>query len=393
MSHKCRIAGFTLAAFLLLIAMPILSAGCGPKKEHAAAAPEVVVTEAVTRDVPLVREWIGTTDGNVNAHIHPKVQGYLKVRNYKEGSIVRENDLMFTIDERQYKASADQARGTLAQAQANLSKSRLDVEKYAPLVKEGAVSQQEYDNAVQTNRANEAAVQAAQASLEQASLNLGWAQVRSPISGIAGLAVAQVGDLVDTNTQLTTVSQIDPIKVVFPISENEYLFVAKKTMSSAGKAAVKPREDEEGDAPFLTLVLNDGTEFPHKGRISVADNQIDPRTGTITINGIFPNPDLLLRPGQYARVRANVKTLKGVVMVPAKAVMEVQSETLVVVVGADNKADFRKVKCGDTVEGLRAVTEGLKTGEKVVVEGLMKVKPGITVKPSAAAAGQAGAGK
>lgn len=386
-------------AMAAVVCLPLLG-GCNKHKTEQAPPPEVEISQVVMKDVPLTREWVGTTDGMVNAAIRPKVQGYLKARIYTEGTRVKTGDLLFTIDDRQYQAALDQAKGNLAQAQANLGKSRLDVQKYTPLVKEGAVSQQEYDNAVQTNQANQAAVQAAKAAVDQAALNLSWTHVRSPITGVAGIAVTNVGDLVDTSTQLTTVSDIDPIKVTFPLSESEFLWFrraviqAKKEAEQAAKTApaTTPKLTKSTPAParaeedeILTLTLSDGSTYEHKGKLAVADREIDPKTGTILVYGVFPNPDKLLRPGQFAKVKANVTMIKSVVLVPQKAIMEVQDALMAMVVGKDNKAEVRPVKCGDTFEDMRIVKEGLRAGENVVVEGLLKVRNGMTVAPKPAA--------
>lgn len=339
--------------------------------------PEVIVAPVIQRDVPIYFEWVGTTDGYVNAQIRPRVQGYLYARNYKEGSLVKAGDLMFSIDPREYQAALDQAQGNLAQAEANLGKTQLDVARYTPLAKEGAISQQELDNAVQAHQANKALVEAARAAVKQAQLNLGWTKVISPIDGIAGISVAQIGDLVTPSTVLTTVSQVDPIKVYYPISEQEYLHFAGRI-----------REIEQGrggEKVPLELTLADGSVYPERGTFSLADRQVDLRTGTITVQGLFPNPENLLRPGQYAKIRVAAETRKEAILVPQRAVQQLQGNYQVAVVGAENKVDIRPVKVGEQVGGMWVIAEGLKPGERVVVEGIQKVKAGGTVNPKSAA--------
>ncbi len=284
---------------------------------------------------------------------------------------------MFTIDPREYQAALNQAMGDLRRAEANFGKSRLDVTRYTPLAKEGAISQQELDNAIQANQADKASVEAARAAVERAELNLSWTKVTAPIDGIAGISVAQIGDLVTPNTVLTTVSQVDPIKVYYPISEQEYLHFARRI-----------RELEQGRggqrAP-LELTLADGSVYPERGTFSLADRQVDLRTGTITMQSQFPNPENILRPGQYAKIRVAAETRKGAMLVPQQAVQQLQGSNQVAVVGADNKVDIRAVKVGEQVGNLWIITQGLKPGERVVVEGVQKVKAGMAVNPKSSA--------
>jgi membrane fusion protein (multidrug efflux system) len=284
------------AAFpsLFIFALVFLFTGCegkaGSKVATPPPPPEVLVTEVLQQDVPIYFEWIGTTEGYVNAQIRPRVQGSLQSRDYKEGSLIQAGQLMFTIDPREYQAALNQALGDLGRAEANLGKTQLDVARYTPLAKEGAISQQELDNAVQANQANKASVEAAHAAVERAKLNLSWTKVTAPITGIAGISVAQIGDLVTPNTVLTTISQVDPIKVYYPISEQEYLHFAQRIREiEAGRG---------GERTPLQLTLADGKRYPHDGTFSLADRQVDLRTGTITVQGLFPNPENILRPGQ-----------------------------------------------------------------------------------------------
>jgi membrane fusion protein (multidrug efflux system) len=366
-----------LFCLLSLLAQNGCKSGVQSQQPPAPPPPEVIVASVVQRDVPIYFEWVGTTDGYVNAQIRPRVQGYLYARHYKEGSLVKAGDLMFTIDPREYQAALDQSMGNLAQAEANLGKTQLDVARYTPLAKEGAISQQELDNAVQAHRANKALVEAARAAVEQAKLNLGWTRVISPIDGIAGISVAQIGDLVTPSTVLTTVSQVDPIKVYYPISEREYLHFARRI-----------REIEQGrggERTPLELTLADGSVYPERGTFSLADRQVDLRTGTITVQGLFPNPGNILRPGQYAKIRVAAETKRGALLVPQRAVQELQGTYRLAVVGPDNKAALRVVKVGERVDNLWIIEEGLNPDERVIIEGFQKVRDGMPVNPKLAA--------
>jgi len=352
-----------------------LSAGCEKQEQQAAPPPpEVLVTDVVQRDVPIYSEWIGTTNGKINAQIRARVQGYLQAQNYTEGAFVHAGDLLFTIDPRTYQAALADAKGQLERAQAQLSKTEQDVARYKPLAKEGAISQQELDNAVQANRAARAQVDSARANVEQANLNLGWTEVTSPIDGIAGLAQAQVGDLIQPSTLMTTVSQLDPIRVDVPISEREYLKFANRIEQIAEGERSKEQHP-------LELILADGSIYPEPGRSALADRQVDVKTGTITVVSYFANPKNLLRPGQFAKVRAVTDVRKGALLVPQRAVLQQQGQYLVAVVGADNKVEMRLVQVGERTGNQWIVTEGLKAGERIVAEGLEKVRPGITVSP------------
>ncbi|MBI3800731.1 MAG: efflux RND transporter periplasmic adaptor subunit [Deltaproteobacteria bacterium] len=367
---------------LFVVAAIFILAGCERQAGSKATTPppplEVLVAEVIQQDVPIYFEWIGTTEGNVNAQIRPRVQGYLQSRGYREGSLVEAGQLMFAIDPREYQAALDQAMGDLRRAEANFGKSQHDVSRYTPLAQEGAISQQELDNAIQSNQADKASVEAARAAVDRAKLNLSWTKVTAPINGIAGISVAQIGDLVTPTTVLTTVSQVDPIKVYYPISEQEYLHFARRI-----------RELEQGRggqrAP-LELTLADGSVYPERGTFSLADRQVDLRTGTITMQSLFPNPENILRPGQYAKIRVAAETRKGALLVPQVAVQQLQGSSQVAVVGAENKIDIRPVKIGEQVGNMWIITQGLKLGERVVVEGVQKVKTGMTVNPKSSAA-------
>jgi membrane fusion protein (multidrug efflux system) len=375
---------------LFIVALVFLFTGCegqvGPKAATPPPPPEVLVTEVLQQDVPIYFEWIGTTEGYVNAQIRPRVQGSLQSRDYREGSLIKAGQLMFTIDPREYQAALNQAMGDLGRAEANLGKTQLDVARYTPLAKEGAISQQELDNANQANQANKASVEAARAAVERAKLNLSWTKVTAPITGIAGISVAQIGDLVTPNTVLTTISQVDPIKVYYPISEQEYLHFAQRIR------AIEQGRGGQGNP--LELTLADGRVYPERGTFSLADRQVDLRTGTITVQGLFPNPDNILRPGQYAKIRVAAETREGALLVPQQAVQQLQGSYQVAVVGEDNKVDVRPVKVGEQVSvkvgeqvgNMWIITQGLNPGERVVVAGVQKVKTGMVVNPKPAVA-------
>jgi membrane fusion protein (multidrug efflux system) len=355
------------------------AAGCGRKDPPAPPPPEVAVAAVTQKDVPVVSEWIGTLDGSVNADIRPKVDGYLLRRFYKEGQFVHAGDRLFEIDPRQFRAASAQAQGALGQAEAQLAKAEKDVERFTPLVSERAVSRQELDNALAAERNARAGVAAAQAAVQQAGLSLAWTSVASPIDGIAGLARAQVGDLVSPQTVMTTVSTVDPIRVTYGISEQEYLRFA------AG--INRPDYATTRQGPTLELVLADGSVYPHPGQGLLADREIDAKTGTMTMRGFFPNPGNILRPGQYARVRAALRTKTGALLVPQRAVMELQGGYRVGVVGADGKVEIRTVQPAEHAGELWVIDQGVKVGETVIVAGLQYVKPGMTVKARPADAG------
>jgi membrane fusion protein (multidrug efflux system) len=357
----------------------VLCLACGGEPPPPAAV-DVVVADVVQKDVPITMEWIGTTEGAVDAEIRAQVSGYLISRDYAEGTEVEKDALLFRVDPRTYQAALDQARGDLGRAQAALTKSRMDVERYTPLAREGAVSQQELDNAVQATRANEASVQTARASVEKAQLDLAFTEIRSPIDGIAGVARAQLGNLVGPNDPepLTSVSQLDPIRVSFPLSEREYLrFASAIREAAAGGPAREGR---------LELILADGSSWPHRGRAVPAAAGVDRRTGTILIRGEFPNPDHVLRTGQYARVRAVAEVREGALVVPQRAVSELQGVFQVAVVGRDDTIEMRVVQPGPRYESDQVIEKGLRPGERVVSEGLQKVRDGSRVNPRTASA-------
>ena len=409
-------------SLLVAVALGAVVAGCGERPRAAAPPPPAVKVEPVVqKDVPIYGEWVGTTVGYVTAQISARVSGYLVSQKYKEGTRVKAGDLLFEIDPRPYQIAAEQARAQLlqsesqleqakaqvaqaeadvAKAEAHQKKTELDVGRYTPLAERGSISQQELDNAVQANLANLASLKAARASLaiaqagvpksqadiaqaratlDNARLNHSWAKVFSPITGIAGIKNANLGDQISTNTVLTTVSQVDPIYVQFPVSEQEYLRWRQRGPLGDGD------HDTRTD---LDITLADGASYPHHGRAAILDRAVGETTGTINVRGMFPNPGDLLRPGQYAKVRALIDTKKGALLIPQRAVQDVQGVHLVAVVGADETVDLRKVRVGERVGNLWIIEQGLNPGERVVVEGIDRVKVGQKVKPTLAQPGR-----
>ena len=380
---RCRSFWQVIASVILLS-----SVGCGKSEQPHARPPEVAVVQVEQKDVPISREWVGTLDGMVNAQIRAQVTGYLLRQNYQEGSFVKKGQLLFDIDPRTSQAALDQAKGQLAnsegqlaQAEANQVKAQLDVDRYVPLAKEQAVSQQDLDNAIQTNAAAKAQVRAAKAQIEAAKaqvqaseLNLSFTKIVSPIDGIAGIAQVQIGDLVGQTTALTTVSTLDPIKVYFSATEQEYLNYVQENPDAVKRAASAERLE-------LQMILADGTLYSHRGKFLVADREVNLQTGTLRLQGLFPNPGNILRTGQFARVRAITKTIKGALLIPQRAVTELQGSFQVAVVGDDNKVSIRQVKIGERSGSMWIIEEGLKPGDRVVAEGTQKVKPDLVVDP------------
>src|SRR2546425_2457867 len=397
----------------ILIAIILAVSGCSGTS--AASSPEmpppdVEVARVEQKDVPIQREWIGTLDGMVNAAIKAQVTGYLLTQNYTEGSFVKKGQLLFEIDPRPFQAALDQAQGQLsqangqlaqakaqlvqsqaqlAQAQANQRRTQLDVDRYIPLARQQAISQQDLDNATQNNlsaeaqveaakaqietakaqiQAADAAVEAAKAAVEAARVNFGFTRLTSPIDGIAGQAQVQIGNLVSpAGGPITTVSTLEPIKAQFTVSEQEYLKFTR-SVNELGRLQ-------------LELILADGTTYPHTGRFLFADRQIDQSTGAILLTGQFPNPGNILRPGQYAKVRAVVGVQQNALLVPQRAVTELQGNYQVAVVNDDDKVAIENVKVGDRVGPLWMINEGLRPGQRVIVDGVMKVRAGVQVNP------------
>jgi RND family efflux transporter MFP subunit len=368
-TKKCK---WALASALLIF--PILAlAGCG-RGNAAIKLPDtdVLVAAPIQQDVPVHNEWVATLDGYVNAEIRPQVSGYLIKQNYKEGSVVRKGQVLFEIDPRPFQAALDRAKGELAQAEAALSKSTIDVDRDTPLVAQKAVPKEKLDNEIQAKRAAEAAVLSGKAAVERAALDLGWTKVTSLVDGVAGICEVQMGNLVGPSSHLTSVSQVDPVKVYFPVSEQEYL--RANHLSSNGQ----PMNLFDSSAE---LILADGTVYPHKGKILLTDRQVDTNTGTIRLVAAFTNPGNILRPGQYGRVRIQTGFKKDALLVPQSAVKELQGGYQIALVGADNKAIIRPVKAGEKTGTMWVIDEGLKADDRVVVEGVEKVKDGTSVVP------------
>jgi len=386
-----------------LIAVALLGAAACSKPTSAARPgdpPDVEVAPVEQKDVPIYGEWIGTLDGMVNADVKAQVTGYLLAQAYKEGSFVRDGQVLFEIDPRPFQAALGQAEGQLAQAKAQLAnaeavqgRTQLDVDRYTPLVKEQAASQQDLDNAIQNNLAAKATVatakaqiQAAEAAVQTARLNLEFTRLTSPIDGIAGVAQLQVGALVSPSSPpVTTVSTVDPIKVYFTVSEQEYLDWNRRFPTEASLDAANRRVR-------LELILADGTTYPREGTVYFADRQVNQSTGAIRIAGLFPNAGNFLRPGGYGRVRAATRIKRGALLVPQRAVTELQGSYQVAVVDSENKVGIRTVKVGDRVGSLWIIEEGLNPGERVVAEGVQKVRPGAQVNPKPFDGGAKGKG-
>lgn len=362
------------AAVLLVNAL-----GCSNGKVQAAAPsppPVVEVAPVIQEDVPVQGEWVGTLEGYVNAQIQPQVSGYLIRQDYHEGASVRKGQLLFEIDPRPFQAVLDQAKGQLAQAEAQMANADLNVKRDVPEAEAHAIPQSQLDTDTQALRAAKASVEADQAAVEQATINLGYTRVVSLINGIAGINTVQVGNLVGPSTVLTAVSQVSPIKVYFPISEQEYL-----RMADGGAPGSVDYITHASRIP-LRLILADGSTYSHPGRIIFADRQVDTQTGTIQIVGEFPNSRSLLRPGQYARIQAPTGNITGALLVPQAAVNQQQGTYQVTVIGADKRAQLRTVQVGPTVGTLWVVTSGLKPGERVIAVGGDKVKEGGLVNPT-----------
>lgn len=442
--HKVLVSTVGIAALVIVAGLLVL----GRSNKPAVAAPrplEVEVVSVKQSNVPIYKEWIGTTDGMVNAEIKAQVTGYLLRQDFKEGSLVKKGQLLFEIDPRPFQAAVDQANGQvaqfqgqleqassqvvqaeaqlaqansqltqaqaqMAQAEANQVKTQLDVDKYRPLLEQKAVTQQEYDNAAQANVASKAQVDAARAGIEAAKaqlahakaqigtakagvstakgqlenakatvntavLNLGFTRITAPIDGIIGIAQAQVGNLVSTTSgPLTTISTVDPIKVYFTLSEQEYLNYTRPSLKDA-------EQNGALDQLELELVLADGSTYPEKGKFYFADREVDPKTGAIRMAGVFPNAGNLLRPGQYGRVRAVTSVKEEALLIPQRAVTELQGTYQVAVVGPDNKVSIRPVKLGEKSGASWVVEDGLHAGDSIVAEGTLKVRPGMTVSP------------
>jgi membrane fusion protein (multidrug efflux system) len=363
----------------LLSALLLTVLGCSNNSVRAAAPappPVVEVAPVTQKDVPVQGEWVGTLEGYVNAQIQPQVSGYLIRQDYHEGALVKKGQVLFEIDPRPFQAVLDQAKGQLAQAEAKMANAELNVKRDTPEAEAHAIPQSQLDTDTQALRAAKASVEAEQAAVEQANINLGYTKVVSLIDGIAGINTVQVGNLVGPSTVLTAVSQVSPIKVYFPISEQEYL-----RMADGGGPGSVDFITHASRIP-LQLTLADGSVYPHPGKIVFADRQVNTQTGTIEIVGEFPNAKNLLRPGQYARIQASTGNIGGALLVPQAAVNQQQGTYQVVVIGADKRAQLRSVEVGPRVGPLWVITSGLKPGEQVVAVGAEKAKEGQPVNPT-----------
>jgi len=357
-----------LGTTVLLLGVTLSIACSSEKAAPAPPPPGVTVTPVVQKDVPIYQEWIGSTTGNIDADIRPKVEGFLVSRLYLEGSFVTKDQPLFKLDPRQAQASVEQAQAHVERAQAALAQAEIDINRYTPLVAQKAVSQAELDKANSSRKAAAAEVEAAKAALENAKLNQGWTTVVSPISGIAGIAKVGIGDLMSPTTSMATVSAVDPIYVDFSITEQDYLrFTRDKIGRSAGQD--------------IELILGDGTTFPHRGNVLLVNRAVDPHTGTIEIRAEFPNPGNILRPGQYARIRAVTEERKNALVVPQRAIAELQGIYQVGVVGADNKVSIKVVKLGPQFGDMWIIDSGLQAGDSVIVDGIQRLRDGMTVAP------------
>ncbi len=412
MARHYKAPGLGFPSFLMVLGLLLHLSACNQKQEREPSPPTVEVVEIIQRDVPIYSEWIGSTDGLVNATIRAQVQGYLTGRNYKEGDFVQKGQVLFEIDPRPFEAALEQAEAASSQAQAALSRSRAALEqakadvvrleaqhtttqanlrRIRPLAAQNAVSQRDLDDAVGAEQSADAAVKAAQAGVnaaeaaidaaqastlavraaaDKAKLDLSFTRISSPIHGIAGIAKAQMGNLVGPGSieELTTVSTVDPIKVFISMSEQEYM---RDVQNGRGVSNHMP----------LEMILADGSVYPHAGSFAFADRQVDIRTGTIKVAALFPNPKNMIRPGQYAKIRARALIKKGALLVPQRAVTELQGSYQVAVVGGDNRVSIRTVKVGERVDRFWVVDEGLKHGEKVIAEGVQKARQGLLVNP------------
>lgn len=366
--HSLSLLGVSVLGLMLMT-------GCNEaEKAPPPPPPTVIVTQVQQRDVPVHQEWIGTLDGMVNAQILAQVPGYLMTQKYQEGGPVKKGQLLYEIDPRVFQATLDGAVSNLARQEAVLKTARLDLARVERLLPEKAVSVRDRDNAVGREATAQAEVLVAKSAVENARLQLGFTKILSPIDGVAGISTAQIGDLVgpgSANLELTTISQLDPIKAFIPMSEQQYLHFARE----------RTNQEREHEKASIQLILADGSIYPAAGHFFFAGLQVDIKTGTIQVAILFPNPNNLLRPGQYARVRAIVEQKPNALLVPQRAITEMQGRFLVAVVHADNTVEIRQVKPSVTIDDMQVIDEGLKLGESVIVEGIQKVRPGSKVEP------------
>lgn len=384
-TRACSPQAFSAPTLLAIVSLGmLLFAGCEKKPEAAKPQPpEVSVVEPLQQNVPIYDEWVAQLNGPVNAEITPKVQGYLLRQDYSNGYFVKKGQLLFELDPRQYQASVDQANADVAAAEANLTRVQADVARDTPLAAQSAIPQKQLDNDIANQASWEAQLKAKKAALANAELNLGWTKVYSPIDGIAGVSASQIGDLVGTATKMTTVSQVNPIWAYFNISESHFLAVAPLISNVImGKISIR----QANNNPVEYIQAND-EPYPAKGQFIYINRQVGTQTGTIQMAAEFPNPDALLRPGGFGRVRFQTGTSPNALLVPQASVMQVQSMYQVVVVTPESKAVFRPVKVGDRVGTNWIITDGVKPGEKVVVDGLLKIQQFAAIDPEAARQG------
>jgi len=358
-------------------ALALFSACSKPATNAALDQPQEVLTmQVLQQDVPVVREWIGSLDGSVNADVRARVSAHLISKDYKEGAVVQKGDLLFEIDPSTYEAALEQAKSSLAQAQANQLQTEQTEKRETELFEKNVESQQNRDNAIQSNAAAKAEVKAQEAAMRQAELNLQFTKITAPISGVAGIANPGIGDLVGPSDAqpLTTISTVDPIKAYFQISEQDYLKLARRLESARKTGEV---------APPVGIILADGSLYPIQGKFATIDREVDQQTGTIRIEALFANPNNMLRPGQFVRVRVTVRDTRGALLVPQRAVNELQASYEVAVVDGANRAEIRPVKVGEKVGSLWVIEDGLKIGDRVVVEGMQRIRDGQMVKPVA----------
>ncbi len=371
---------FSVAVFTC--AMLIFPSACKKTKPPSPPPPVVEVADVIQKDVPVVHEWVGTTEGLVNATIRAQVSGYLIKQDYKEGDLVKKGQVLFEIDPRPFQAALDQAQGALAQMEAQYANAKANLDRIRPLAEENAVSKKDLDDAIAAERSALAAVTADKAAVEKARLDLGYTKITSLIDGLAGIAKAQVGDLVGPaqSTELTTVSTIDPIKVYYTINVQTFTDFVKR-FSSGPEAAKQARK------LMIELYMQDGSLYPHKGRWYAIDREVNPRTGTLKAEVLFPNPTYLLRPGMFVTVRVYVGAKKGALLIPQRAVTELQGRYVIAVVNTDNTVSIRPVKAGQQVGSFQVIDEGLTPGERVIAEGALKVREGMHVNPKPFIAG------
>ncbi|MFI3218482.1 MAG: efflux RND transporter periplasmic adaptor subunit [Methylococcales bacterium] len=368
-NHKLAVARCCL---MLIFSLLLINCSESAKQAAAPVAPAVEVVEVGQQDVPVFEEWVGTLDGMVNATINSQVTGYLIKQNYKEGDFVKKDQLLYEIDPRTFQATLAQAKAIMAQQQAVLQTNQLALNRIKRLLPEKAVSVLDRDNAVGAVASANAQILAAQAAVETAELNLGFTKIYSPISGIAGVSKTQLGDLVgpnSANNELTTVSQVDPIRAYIGLSESQYLGFAEKKHNGGDNKPIS-----------LELKLADNSIYPQSGKFFFAGRAVDVATGTIKVAVLFPNAANLLRPGMYARIIANTETVSGALVIPQKAVIQLQSATQLAIVNKDNKVEMRTVSLGKAVDKLVIIKEGVKLGDRVIVDGMQKVRDGMTVQ-------------